>query len=176
MWVTASWLLFPRRPVAAAFRSMPDAAEALAELQQATGVDGTQLEIVGPLQSRKFSAGMQPEQRNFLYTFVMAHALGATLGAIGGLLLVAVGLWLQLPSIASSPAGSLIALPLLGGVLGMLPAPLLALRPDLQLIANVISDALAHGRWVVIVRVKSRQESRRVLAAMEIAGHRLLQR
>lgn len=152
--------------VAAVFDNPSQAEQVAAALRHEPGLHSTVIHPGDQSVARK----LEPEQHGIWRTLLRSHAVfmpvGAALGVVVALLLVAAG-W---PAAVESPFFAALFLALMGGFFGGMVAGLLTLRPDHAVVIRKVRAALARGGHAVVIHPMNEMRARAAMAALQRAG------
>jgi hypothetical protein len=158
--------------VSAEFQSDDQARHAAKKLVAEAGLPSRQVRVVKP-HDRSVSRKLEPEPQGIARTLVRSHLTlglgGGVLGLITGLVLASSGI----DAVASSPAYTIGLLTGFGAILGMFLAGLISLRPDHDLVIDLVETAANEGRWSVVVHAHNHKEEHQAKQTLDAVSDRV---
>jgi len=155
--------------VAAVYETEAAARSAAQRVERVPHIQVRQVQIVRPF-DRDWGRRVEPEGVGIWRTAVRAHVTCAGLGFAVGLLGF-LALWFAgVTAILSTPSMSLAAMLLFGTTFGMIAGGLVTMRPDHDAVVAPVREAVAHGRWSVVVHPGSRSQLAETTQALASTG------
>lgn len=152
--------------VAAIFENEAGARRAADTVREQTTLRDAQIFVVGPNDSHP-GWELEPEDRGIWKTFVRSHIWLGLLGIVVGFLLFLLLFGIGIGFIVASPMPSALIATGFGGILGMMFAGLLTLRPDHMPYISIARSALKKGKYVVAVHAGSAEQLKEANAVLD---------
>lgn len=165
--------------VAALFPSRATAESAAMQVRQATGMDESQVKLVGPpdgstTSSSPLSRKLEPEQAGIWHTLIRAHVLAGAAGAILGALLFLGLLAAGNVAVSSTPLMSLVSMVFFGGLFGLMVGGLITLRPDHARVISAVRHAIKRGGWAVVTHPVNHTQVEQATHELRLLSHQVV--
>lgn len=136
--------------LAAVFADQAPARVAADAVRAATGLGDPAVRVVAPGDAESGRA-LEPESHGIWRTLIRAHVWLGVLGVVGGALIFAILMAMDIAFIVANAGWAFVLLVALGGVGGLLLGGLVTLRPDHVPFILEARRALDEGKCVVVV-------------------------
>lgn len=160
--------------VAAVFQTRAAARAAAAAIVAELGLQPAQVKVITP-DTEDVDIKLEPEGGGIWRTIVLAHLRLGIAGAILGLVVFGVLMWMAVPFVVSSPRAAGLAAIAFGGVAGLLLGGLVSLRPDHDRYIHATRDAMDEGLTTVVVHALSTDERSRAAEFLSRRGAEVTQ-
>lgn len=155
--------------VAALFTSEAAARRAADDVRTTLGLSDAQVQVVTP-DDRHPGRKLEPEGHGIFRTMLRAHAQFGLLGLAAGAALFGALWWAGVPMVAQSPGFAAFAILFFGAIGGLMAGGLLTLRPDHDPYILLVQEALAGGRYAVVVHALSSAQKGAAEACLDDAS------
>lgn len=142
----------------AIFDNEADAEKAQNLLIDSGGFAGNMINIIRPYDD-SISKKLEPETTGIKRTVYKSHFVLGIAGALVGLILAAVAMMLG-PEFLSARTGTVyFSAAMIFGMLGLMLAGLVSLRPDHDPVTITTVEAVQAGRWALVLQTHNKAES-----------------
>lgn len=161
--------------VAAVFDSRSAAETAVLRLRQVSGMNASQVNLVGPSDSAgvvdaPLSRKLEPEPAGIWRTLIRAHVVTGSIGVLAGGVLYLGYRLVGNTAVMSSPLLSLGLMFFYGGIFGLMVGGGLSLRPDHYRVMAAVRKAIKQGRWAVISHPVNHEQTTLVMNELHHRG------
>lgn len=160
--------------VAGVFTSHTVAEKVAAGLVADLELQPAQVKVITP-ETADVDIQLQPEGGGIFRTILVAHLWMGLFGALAGLAVFGILIWMGVPFIVGSPWAAGLALFAFGALAGLLLGGLVSLRPDQDRYVHATRDAIAQGRTTIVVHALSAAQRSRAAQFLTRQGAEVTQ-
>ncbi len=143
--------------VAAAYDDFATASAAAQQVVRLPDIQRRQVQLVEPYDSA-WGRKVEPETTGIWRTVLRAHATCGVVGVVAGSMLFAVLYVSGVAPVVDAPAVALVAMMMIGAMLGLMVGGLVTMRPDHEAVIRPVREAADAGRWTVVVHPETSQQ------------------
>lgn len=136
--------------IAGTFDRQDDATATMATLESQAQLKANQLKLISP-DEKKFGTKLEPEVKGIAQTAVRSHVFMGIAGLAIGIALWVILYTLGWNLVRSSPGLSMIPFLFFPTIIGLMLGGLITARPDQTAVITQVRDAVAQGKWVLVV-------------------------
>lgn len=152
--------------ISAIFNNETEAEKAQSLLVDSGGFAGNKINIIRP-NDDSVSKKLEPETGGVWRTIIRSHVILGILGAILGLILAGIAQAIGPEYLAERTFTIYFAFAMVLGMLGLMLAGLISLRPDHDAVTTHVVEAVQEGKWALVLVTRNKAESDRAAVLLK---------
>lgn len=152
--------------VGAQFGSVEEVREATKYLTSQTGIDTAQIRVIEP-NDPAIDRKLEPETRGIARTLAKSHLTLGVAGLVAGLVLAFVLVATGVAAFSWNPVYTYLVFGFFGGIVGLLFAGMVSLRPDQDRLIAWVKEGARGGCWFLLVHARNHTEEQSARDALK---------